>query len=259
MNSLLRKPLQTSFIFALLAPLGLGIGAAQAQQPRTLSDCRAIEGELARYACYEALEEDAGAAAAAPAVPATPAAPAAPPRPVSNLPVVRRPSLSVGDLSGQTQAAEPAGAQAGTARSGAEVRTQEEKPGLLRRLLPFGGSDDEDGTENVDAETASVADTAAPAAGSEVDNFGRNSGGARVETNDEGRQELVDTVASVRTLNANLIEVTLSSGQVWRQMLTKRYPLREGDKVTIKPTVWGKSYRMTSERISGFIQVQRVD
>ncbi len=242
----------------LLGSLLLASAPARAQEPRSIADCRAIEGELARFACYEALE-DPGAAAQAPAAqaPAAPAAPAAaapvtPARPVSNLPVVRRPSLQVGDLTGDAAAA-PAGEQAA---SGAEVREQEEeKPGLLRRLLPFGGDDD------AEEEAPAAAAPAAPATATgdaDVDSFGLASDSARVETDDKGRKELVDTVASVRTLNQNLVEVTLQSGQVWRQMLTKRYPINVGDSVVIRPSRWGSSYRLTSERISGFIQVERV-
>lgn len=242
---------RSSLVLALTGLLALAAGTVQAQQPRSISDCRAIEGELARYACYESLEDPAGAAAApAGAAPQTRAvAPATPPRPVGNLPVVRRPSLSVGDLTGESAAAE---APASTA----EVRALEEekKPGLLRRLMPFGGDDDEDQEEAV----AEAAPAAPAAAASDVDSFGRR-GDARVETNAKGRQELVDTVAAVKPLGQNMLEVTLESGQVWRQMISKRYPVNVGDTVTIRPTSWGSSYRLTSERISGFIQVERVD
>lgn len=249
---------RSSLALAFVGLFLLGAGTVQAQPlPRSISDCRAIEGELARYACYESLE--APGAAAAPAGAAAPQAPAAapvtPPRPVSNLPVVRRPSLDVGDLTGESAAEAPA--------TTAVVREQkeEEKPGLLRRLLPFGGDDDDDDEEG-DQAAAPAAPVAASGATSEVDSFGRSRGanGARVETNeDSGLQELVDTVASVRTLSQNLIEVTLESGQVWRQMISKRYPLSVGDAVVIRPTRWGSAYRLTADRLSGFIQVERVD
>jgi hypothetical protein len=242
---------------ALVGVLVCGAGAAQAQQPASIADCRAIEGELARYACYESLQDPAAAADATPATapqsPAPAAAPGLPARPVSNLPVVRRPSLSVGDLTGETAAAEGAAADSGTAVL--RDTDEEKKPGLLRRLLPFGGDDDEEAVE-AEAEAPQTAE-AAPAAGSEVDNFGRSS--ARLETNDKGGQELVDTIAAIRTINQSMVEVTLESGQVWRQMISKRYLLKVGDTVTIRPTAWGSSFRLTSERISGFIQVQRVD
>jgi hypothetical protein len=241
----------------LALPAALLLAAAtQAQQPRTIADCRAIQGELARYACYESLDANAGAAAApaAPAAPAaTPAAPSAPARPVTNLPVVRRPSLSVGDLTGETPAQDSAAAPGSTAKV---QEQEEEKPGLLRRLLPFGGGDDE---EDEQEEAPAAVATETPV--SEVDNFGRRSeaGSARVETGKEGRKELIDTVASVREINASMLEVTLQGGQVWRQMISKRYPLREGDEVTIRPTIWGQSYRLTAKRLEGFIQVQRID
>lgn len=247
---------RSSLLLTLSAALTMAGGSAEAQQPRTLSDCRAIQGELARYACYEALEDPAAAAAptaTTPAVPAAPAAaaPATPARPVANLPVVRRPSLNVGDLTGQ--AAPAASGQA----SGAVVRAQEaeEKPGLLRRLLPFGG-DDTDAEAAEAAEPVAEATPAAPA--SEVASFGLPGSSARVETNEDGLKELVDVVAAVKPLSQNMIEVTLESGQVWRQMLSKRYPIKVGETVTIRPTRWGSAYRLTSERVSGFIQVQRI-
>jgi len=252
-SSAFRAP-ATSLLLALTGLVALGAGSVQAQQPRSISDCRAIEGELARYACYESLEAPAAAGGGAPAA-AAPQAPAAtsitPARPVANLPVVRRPSLSEGDLTGA-----PAAAGAAPATAVVRQREEEEKPGLLRRLLPFGGDDDEQ--EEPEAQVAEAAPAAPAAAANAVDSFGR-AGGARVETNEEGMQELVDTVASLRTINQSLVEVTLESGQVWRQMLSKRYPIVVGDTVTIRPTRWGSSYRLTSERISGYIQVERVD
>lgn len=243
-----------SLALALAGVFVLAAGAVQAQVPRTIADCRAIEGELARYACYESLEVPAAAAPAQAAPQAPAAAPVTPPRPVSNLPVVRRPSLSVGDLTGES-----APTAAGDA-SGAVVREQAEKdkPGLLRRLLPFGGDDDEEAGEQVAEAAPAAPATTEPA--SDVDSFGLRAGmpGARVETNDEGRKELIDTVAAVKPLGQNMLEVTLESGQVWRQMLSKRYPVSVGDTVTIRPTRWGSAYRLTSERVSGFIQVQRI-
>jgi len=240
-----------------LTLLVLAAASAQAQPARSISDCRALEGELARFACYESLETPAteaavpAAPAAAPAAPAA-AAPATPPaRPVSNLPVVRRPQMGIGDLTGQPAAAD--------ASANAEVRAQqEEKPGLLRRLLPFGGGNDKDEAGEAPA-AAPAATAAAPGSESAVADFGRRDAAARLQTNAEGKQELIDTVASFRTINVNLLEVTLESGQVWRQMLSKRYPLNVGDSVIIRPTRWGSAYRLTSERISGYIQVERVD
>ena len=137
---------------------------------------------------------------------------------------------------------------------------QDAKPGLLRRLLPFGSKDENDSnsresdTAIQDAAPARVADS------TEVESFGRDqSGSARVDVNDQGGRELVDTVASIKALSPSMFEITLDSGQVWRQMINKRYPIRVGDTVTIRSTRWGSSYRLTSERVSGFIQVVRVD
>lgn len=244
-------------ISLLFAACGLlTAAAAQAQQPRSISDCRAIQGELARYACYESLEDPGAPAApqapaAAPAAPAAPAATTgAPARPVSNLPVVRRPSLSTEDLT------RPAGAEAAPAQGGAVVREsgREEKRSLFSRLNPFGGDDAEEANDQPAVATApSTGDSA-------VDTFGLASsqGEARVALNEDGDTELVDTVAALEELTRNTWQITLSSGQVWRQTVTKAIMLREGATVTIKPTRWGNDYRLSAEGVNGFIQVKRV-
>ncbi len=99
----------------------------------------------------------------------------------------------------------------------------------------------------------------------EIDDFGRNTDSAnsrnatRVVEGDEGQKELIDTIASIRQLGQGMSVITLSSGQKWQQMITKRYFLKEGEEVRIYPTIWGNSYRLTSKRLGGFIQVKRVN
>ena len=53
-------------------------------------------------------------------------------------------------------------------------------------------------------------------------------------------------------------QLTLSSGQVWRQMIDGQFLLRAGDKVHIAPNPWGNSFRLTVEGRAGFIQVQKL-
>ena len=75
---------------------------------------------------------------------------------------------------------------------------------------------------------------------------------------DEGPREIVGVIASLRETVPNSYVITLEDGQVWRQTYPERYPLRAGERVTIRPTRWGESYRLTAERLNGSIQVQRV-
>lgn len=108
------------------------------------------------------------------------------------------------------------------------------------------------------AAPGALAETA-PSAG--IEEFGRDErgAGARLETGRDGESALLDTVVKVESLRPNQLTLTLASGQVWRQMLPGRFPLRAGDAVRIYPTRWGKSYRLSSAAAPGFIQVERID
>jgi len=109
------------------------------------------------------------------------------------------------------------------------------------------------------AELAKPAAATKPAkAGDEIDNFGR-APAASVATDGAGVKELTDTIASIKLVRANSMRVTLSSGQVWRQAIDKAYLLKTGEKVSIRPSGWGDSYRLYSERLGSYIQVDRVD
>jgi hypothetical protein len=70
--------------------------------------------------------------------------------------------------------------------------------------------------------------------------------------------ERIDTVAAIEERQLNVALITLKSGQKWLQMISKRYPLEEGDEVRIYPSGFGDSYRLTATRMSGFIQVERI-
>jgi hypothetical protein len=77
---------------------------------------------------------------------------------------------------------------------------------------------------------------------------------------DEEPPEIVGTVASLRETVPNSYLITLEDGQVWRQTYPKKYPLRVGQRVTLHPTRWGDSLRLTAEGLSGYgyIQVEKV-
>lgn len=103
--------------------------------------------------------------------------------------------------------------------------------------------------------------TLAPQNDQAVSTFGTRSEppSARVAEDEDGRAELLDTIAALEQRGPNLWLITLESGQKWAQMLSKRYPVNAGDDVRIYPTRFGGAYRLTAPRLSGFIQVQRMD
>jgi len=87
-----------------------------------------------------------------------------------------------------------------------------------------------------------------------VASFGQE---ARVESND-GENILVDKVTSIRQVETTKVQLTLESGQVWRQTVGKTFMIRKGDSVRISGTNWGNDYRLTVEGKPGFIQISRV-
>lgn len=117
-----------------------------------------------------------------------------------------------------------------------------------------------------DALEAAVPDStpAAPAAAIEenmstddtagsIDDFGQ----ARIEENKEGEEALVDTITNLER-RRDLWRITLSSGQTWVQSYPRVYNLRQGDEVRIYQEGIGDGYRLATERLSGFIRVQRL-
>lgn len=81
---------------------------------------------------------------------------------------------------------------------------------------------------------------------------------ARVFTTADGTDELFDEIAALNSFKPNMWDITLSSGQVWRQVQPKRFNLRRGDTVRIYSSSWGDNFRLTTSRLSGFIQVSRI-
>lgn len=71
-------------------------------------------------------------------------------------------------------------------------------------------------------------------------------------------EELLSSVASLRELQLGRLEITLANGQVWRQVNTDRYALAVGHAVRIYPTRFGSYFRLTAEKLRGFVQVERV-
>jgi len=90
-----------------------------------------------------------------------------------------------------------------------------------------------------------------------MDAFGKEKQ-ARLVTKNDGTEELNDVVSALKIFQPNMWDIILNNGQVWRQEYPKRFGLREGDFVRIRPSRWGDNYRLTTSRLSGFIQVSRV-
>ena len=80
------------------------------------------------------------------------------------------------------------------------------------------------------------------------------------EKQEEGNDliELHSTISKLREYVPGRYLITLENGQVWRQMVGEKYPLKVGYKVLIYPSRWGQSFRLSAEGVKGFIQVERV-
>ena len=75
-------------------------------------------------------------------------------------------------------------------------------------------------------------------------------------SSDANRPDIHATIVALRETVPSAFLITLDNGQVWRQTVPKPYPLREGDRVRIYFSRW-RAYRLTSEELKGFIQVDR--
>jgi hypothetical protein len=70
-------------------------------------------------------------------------------------------------------------------------------------------------------------------------------------------EEIRSAIVALDERRPNEHLITLENGQVWRQSLAKRYPLRVGQDIRIYPTRWGDSFRLTAIESNGYIQVER--
>jgi hypothetical protein len=70
--------------------------------------------------------------------------------------------------------------------------------------------------------------------------------------------EIRSSISALDERRPNEYLITLENGQIWRQSIAKRYPLRVGQDVRVYATRWGGSYRLSTIAASGFIQVERV-
>ncbi len=218
-------------VFLLLSSLAL---PAFAQQ-KALTDCQNITDRTARFACYDQAETTKAVIPKGATQSTIPA---------------RLPSAT------ETTAVTTSPSQGSSTSSSASVSTvpaEAAKKPFYRKLWPFGSD------EPSDSQNAKAVATKAPAKpGNDVDNFGR-SASASVSTDSGGVKELTDTIASLKQSKPNMWRITLASGQVWQQAMSGTYLLQPGEKITIRPSGWGSSYRLYSERLGSFIQVDRVN
>lgn len=231
--------LPLSWIIRLSLPLlALPLVAQAAEAGRTLADCQAITDRSARFDCYDKVDIPKGTVPAGATQSSIPARQPPPPSP--------------------TEQADNKSATSGSAKLNTVGTSEPAKKPFYKRLLPFGWGDDKEKVDSAD--TAATPQKKPVGDGdSTVENFGVFSKAATVHTADAGVQELVDTVASIKNVGPNMVSVTLSSGQVWRQMYDHAYLLEVGEEVRIRPSGWGASYRLYSQRLGGYIQVERVD
>lgn len=89
-----------------------------------------------------------------------------------------------------------------------------------------------------------------------LDDFGKST--ARLEADAAGGVTLVDRVAGLKEVQFKQWQITLESGQVWRQQLSQGFNLKEGYEVRITPINGGPNHRLSSPQIAGSIQVRRL-
>lgn len=74
-----------------------------------------------------------------------------------------------------------------------------------------------------------------------------------------GEREVVAKIAAIREFEPDAYLITLDNGQTWRQSAPKRYLLRIGAEVHLRPSSWGSSYRLTDPDVGNYIQVTRIE
>lgn len=92
----------------------------------------------------------------------------------------------------------------------------------------------------------------------EIQEFGKQAPGPRLVKDSEGGTELIDYISALQQREPDRWLITLASGQVWYQLNSKRYRLREGMEIKIYPSPLKGSYRLSARNVNGFIQVERI-
>jgi hypothetical protein len=87
----------------------------------------------------------------------------------------------------------------------------------------------------------------------------RPSAATTLTSPDRAAGEVTAKVVSLEQYGPQMWLIALEGGQQWRQTIGKPYRLHVGDEVRVYPTRWGDAYRLSAERIGGYIQVVRAD
>jgi hypothetical protein len=113
------------------------------------------------------------------------------------------------------------------------------------------------------ADAAAASGEGAPAAAGGAAAGGAAAGGAagarsapEADESDDP-PDIFGTIVELRETVPNSFLITLDNGQVWRQTVPQHYALRQGMPVRLYYSRW-RAYRLTNERLRGFIQVERV-
>jgi hypothetical protein len=200
-----------------------GLGPVSAQEPGKVmidvADCIKLNAPEARLACYELRVAAVFGERAAQAAAARPAASTA-----ASAPVVRSPEPAPAASSAPPATPEPAASSVPAART---VSAPAPAPEVSEPVQSRGDQQ----IRRAQNERAAAATAAS---------------------------DIVSRVQELREVVPNAWQITLDNGQVWRQTVSKRYQLRQGQQVKIYSTHWGNASRLSADEINGYIQVERV-
>jgi hypothetical protein len=236
---------RANLVLAIVAAICLAprAGGAQDLPPKVvvdIGDCVGVKSRDERLACFDRHVEAAKPNPETSPAPQTSAAepPTTPtyavaPAPIStDLPPAQAPAASA-------IAAAPVAAAASPAAAITVAPPAQAPPVATSAAAPPAPS------SGTSAQSASAPDT------------GHNSapqGDAKVKK----PSEIVAIVTELHEAVPNAWLITLDNGQVWRQSSPQRFALKTGQRVTLRSTKWGVSYRLSADTLNGFIQVERV-
>jgi hypothetical protein len=231
----------------------LALGSAQAQDgvPSVVidvGDCVNLKSPGERLDCYERHVEAARRPSGASPAPAAQAS-ATPTSTAPRADAVADTSAPAPPLTASAPVSAPAAAAASVAATAVAVAAApppQTAPAATATSASPGAS------PPASSASAPPASAKSPSA----DNAGFRNQSAR-----EAQPAVPDIVASVSELHEtvpNAWQITLDNGQVWRQTIPQRFALKSGQRVTLRGSKWGSSYRLTADTLNGFIQVERV-
>jgi hypothetical protein len=225
----------------IAACFGLHFASAQDAAPHVMidvGDCVSLKSPGERLDCYERHVEAAKRPSEQSPIPATQtsAAPATPAPPQSDA-VSIAPGPAAPTTAPASAATPAAAAVAATVAAAAAASSPQTAPAVT----------------SVSAPAAPAPSTTAQV--TSADNVRSNQSHRDAQG---APPEIVATVAELHETVPNAWLITLDNGQVWRQNIPQRFALKPGQRVTLRGTKWGSSYRLSAEALNGFIQVEQV-